>query len=76
MTKEEAIAHIKAAMAFARKPRPQFDTPEFDDYMIEQFTINRRGMRVAKEYPNLTFGTNDPSAQPMPFPDVPPSPSK
>jgi hypothetical protein len=76
MTKDEAIAIIKANIEHSKKPSPTFDTPEHDEYIIERFSLSRRLVRAIREYPNLEVGTSVPGAQPMNPSNAPSSPSQ
>lgn len=65
MTREQAEAILKAKVDFEKKPIPEVGSEAFDEYRIELHALMIRGMRAAKEHPNISLGAPpDPRATP------------
>lgn len=60
MTKEEALAVIKAHLEFIEKPMPEYGTEAHDEYRIQSHTLNIKVMRAMREHPNLREEGDEP----------------
>lgn len=60
MTKEQAIATIKAHIEFMNKPMPEYGTEAHDEYRIEAHALSIRVRRAMKEYPSIREDGEEP----------------
>ena len=60
MTKEEALAAIKAHLELMEKPMPEYGTEAHDEYRVQSFSLRLKVQRAMREHPNLREEGDEP----------------